>query len=157
MDSKLLNRSNRSGTSILADSGSADRQWSQVLQKQLARGLAVSEYGEAWLEYLGPRQLPSLVARGKNKELQELMSHYDGVVANPELQYITATPGFTEAKKLLENYLARPSSGSNGQVIRISPSVIEPIESDETDQPENLPAPLPSAEPEASLNSPNGV
>ena len=153
---KMVEPIQRSGSSILADAGSVDRQWAKVTE-QLARGLAVSEYGEAWLEYLGPRQLPSLVARGKNKELQELMSHYDGVVANPELQYITATPGFTETKKLLENYLARPSSGSNGQVIRISPSVIEPIDSDETDQPENLPAPLPSAEPEASLNSPNGV
>jgi len=89
--------------------------------------------------------------------LQELMSHYDGVVANPELRYITSTPGFTETKNLLEKYLGRPSSSSQGQIIRVSPSAVEPIKPDENHQPENLPAPLPSAEPEASLNSANGV
>jgi hypothetical protein len=153
---KIVEPINRSGSSILSDSGSSDRQRSKVTE-QLARGLAVSEYGEAWLEYLGPRQLPSLIARGKIAELQELMSHYDGVVANPELRYITSTPGFTETKNLLEKYLGRPSSSSQGQIIRVSPSAVEPIEPDENHQPENLPAPLPSAEPEASLNSANGV
>lgn len=153
---KIVEPINRSGTSILADSGSADRQWSS-LTKQLARGLAVSEYGEAWLEYLGPRQLPSLIARGKIAELQELMSHYDGVVANPELQYITATPGFSETRELLRRYLAQSAGGLNGRDSRALPSSVEPPSPVKRNQPEILPVPQPLAEPEPSLNSANGV
>ncbi len=147
----------RSGSSILADAGPKDRELNKVVQ-QLARGLAASEYGEAWLEYLGPLLLPSLMAGGKIAELQELLSHYDGVIANPELRYITVTPGFAETKALLENYLGPKSERAPDRVIRVVPTESESMESESQNiAPENLPAPLPSVEPEVTLNSANGV
>ena len=147
----------RRGSSILADAVPADRELNRVVQ-QLANGLAASEYGEAWLEYLGPLLLPSLMAGGKIAELQELLSHYDGVIANPELRYITATPGFAETKVLLENYLGPKSGRAPDRVIRVVPTESESMESENKNTaPENLPAPLPSAEPEVTLNSANGL
>ena len=147
----------RSRASMLADVGPADRELNRVVQ-QFAHGLAASEYGEAWLEYLGPLLLPSLMAGGKTAELQELLSHYDGVIANPELRYITATPGFAETKVLLENYLGPKSGRAPDRVIRVVPTESESMESENRNTaPENLPPPLPSAEPEVTLNSANGV
>ena len=116
--------------------------------EQLARGLAVSEYGEAWLEYLGPRQLPALIARGKTAELQELMTHYDGVVANPELQYITATDGFAETSYLLRRYLRKPVGDVGVEEIGVVPSAVAPAGTAEPAlKPETLPVPKPSLEP----------
>ena len=144
----------RSGSSVLMDTEPAFKTLRQATE-QLAAGLAVSEYGEAWLEYLGPRELPLLIAREKNSELQVLMSHYDGVVENPKLQYITATRGFSETRGLLRRYLGVPASGMDSQVIRISPTTAEPVESGPRDKPETLPVPQPANDEMPSLNRAN--
>jgi hypothetical protein len=146
----------RGGASVLVVPPSATGDLGKATAK-LARGLEVSEYGEAWLEYLAPRRLASLIARGKTAELQELLTHYDGVVANPELRYITATPGFAETRERLRRYLGQSTSDFNGRTIRVLPSTVEPPSSATRDQPEILPVPQSSAEPESRLNSANGV
>ena len=146
----------RDGASALVVPRSATGHFGKATE-QLARGLEVSEYGEAWLEYLAPRQLSSLLARGKTVELQELLSHYDGVVANPELRYITATPGFAETRERLRRCLGQSTSDVSGRNIGDLPSTVEPSPSATRDQPETLPVPQSSAEPESSFNSANGV
>ena len=149
----------RAGSSVLADSGAMSMQLRKATE-QLARGLAVSEYGEAWLEYLGPRQLPALIARGKTAELQELMTHYDGVVANPELQYITATDGFAETSYLLRRYLRKPVGDVGVEEIGVVPSAVAPAPAATVEpalKPETLPVPKPSLEPKPALNSATGV
>lgn len=146
----------RDGESILVVPQSATGNLGKATD-QLARGLEVSEYGEAWLEYLAPRQLSSLIAQGKTVELQELLTHYDGVVANPELRYITATPGFAETRERLRRYLGQSNSDLNGRTIRVIPSTVEPPSSATHDQPETLPAPQSSQGTEPSSNSANGV
>jgi hypothetical protein len=150
----------RDGASILVEPQSETGDLGKATE-QLARGLEVSEYGEAWLEYLAPRRLASLIAerktQGKTAELQELLTHYDGVVANPELRYITATPGFAETRERLKRYFGQSTSELNGRTIRVVPSTVEPPLSETRDQPETLPVPQSSAEPEPRLNSANGV
>jgi hypothetical protein len=144
----------RHGSSKQLTSGAAASQLAKATE-QLASGLAASEYGEAWLEYLAPHQLSSLLTQGKIAEVRELMSHYEGVVANPELQYITATPGFAETRSLLKRYLGESNTEMNGRVIRIVPSQVESTEAEASDQPETLPAPQPTEELESGLNPAN--
>ena len=50
----------RAGSSALMNTERAFKTLRKATE-QLAAGLAVSEYGEAWLEYLGPRELPLLI------------------------------------------------------------------------------------------------
>ena len=156
---EMIDAGNRAGSSVLVDSGTISMQLRKATE-QLARGLAVSEYGEAWLEYLGPRQLPALIARGKTAELQELMTHYDGVVANPELQYITATSGFAETRYLLGRSLGNSVSEMESGSIGVAPSTVKPVEptrSESGGKPETLPAPQPSVDETPDLNTATGV
>ncbi len=127
--------------------------------EQLTQGLTASEYGEAWLEYLGPDQLPALIAQGKMTELQELMTHYDGVVANPELQYIMATSGFAETRYLLRHYLGKPVHEMGSRSLGVAPLTVEPAEStrsESAEKPETLPAPQPAVDNAPGLNTATG-
>ena len=127
----------------------------QKSTSQLVRGLASQEHGDGWINYLAPAQIPSLVAAGDAAKLRELLTHYDGVVSNPELHSIANTRGFADTRSLLRHVVSQPAAA--GPALRqpeqrygsgqrtISPQRL-PI-------PENLPTPAP--EPDSpSLTAP---
>lgn len=145
----------RVGSTVRVDSARLISQLRKATE-QLTRGLTASEYGEAWLEYLGPDQLPALIAQGKMTELQELMTHYDGVVANPELQYIMATHGFAETRFLLRHYLGKPVDDVGSRSLDVVPLTVEPAvptRSESAEKPETLPAPQPSVDDAPGVNT----
>ena len=72
---------------------------------QLSQGLAGREGSDAWTDYLGVNRIVELMDVGATKQLRELLTHYDGVVANPELREITAINGFAETRRLLRLYV----------------------------------------------------
>ena len=145
----------RRNSSIPFDSDTANHRLLKVTET-LAKRLEVSEYGEAWLEYLNPRQIPALISEGKTDELQELLSHYDGVVANPELKYISVTLGFAETRNLLRSVLGRSIDQMEERAIRVTPTLAVPIDSGSVSPAETLPTPQPTVEQQPDLNPANG-
>ncbi|WP_146524642.1 hypothetical protein [Novipirellula artificiosorum] len=74
---------------------------SEVLSHALSEG----GHGEAWMDYLAPDRIHSLVESGNALALRELLTHYDGVVANPGLGPIATASGFAETRGLLHQML----------------------------------------------------
>ncbi len=75
--------------------------------QQLSHSLSIRPDGEAWLAYLAPHQINELLASGNSAGLRELLTHYDGVVGNPQLQSIVAANGFGTTRSLLRQYVSQ--------------------------------------------------
>ena len=104
---------------------------------------------------MNPRQIPALISERKTDELQELLSHYDGVVANPELKYISVTPGFAETRDLLRSVLGRSIDQMEERAIRVTPTLAVPIDSGSVSPAETLPTPQPTVEQQPDEQQPD--
>lgn len=101
--------------------------------------LALARYGggEAWIEHLRPDHIIALALEGKTSELNQLLTRYDQVVQNRELQVVSTIDGFAETRNHLRQYLRQPITSPAGTT---DESAIE-----------TLPAPAPEAAPEPRL------
>lgn len=121
---------------------------------RLQSNLSVRHDADVWLEYLAPARIIESIDRGDAPgSLRDLISNYDGVVANSGLRAIYSQPGFNETRELLRVYVdLRPSrqppaaaaaEETTGQ--EPAPSVLErPAE-----EAEELPTPPPAESPKA--------
>jgi hypothetical protein len=73
--------------------------------EQLSRSLAARADGEMWLEFLAPERIQSWIDEGDTEALAELLTHYDGVVGNPEYRSISSAKGFATTRSLLRQYV----------------------------------------------------
>ena len=73
--------------------------------EQLSRSLSAREDGQAWLEFLAPDRIGKWVEEGNTEALQEVLTHYDGVVGNPEYRSISSASGFASTRGLLRRHL----------------------------------------------------
>jgi hypothetical protein len=72
---------------------------------QLSRSLAERDDGEVWLEFLAPERIGPWIEDGNTEALQEVLTHYDGVVGNPEYRSISMANGFASTRSLLRQYV----------------------------------------------------
>jgi hypothetical protein len=75
--------------------------------QQLSRSLSTRRDGDVWMEYLAPDRISQWMASGNSAELHELLTHYDGVVGNPQLSSIAAARGFATTRSLLRQYVSQ--------------------------------------------------
>lgn len=93
----------RSGQAVRTDrSGSAEQL--RLACAQLSRSLAARDDGEVWLEFLAPERIGTWIENGDTEALQELLTHYDGVVGNPEYRSVSSARGFASTRSLLRQY-----------------------------------------------------
>ncbi len=118
---------------------------------RLTRSISARRDGEPWMNYLAPHRIVAALERGETTGLNELVVHYNGVVANPKLAFVANLDGFAATRSLLPQYLA----SLNGQIPAAGTEVIEqPPRQDrsESDSGESLlpvPTPVPLPEPQA--------
>ncbi len=74
---------------------------------QLALSLSAHPNGDGWKSYLTPDQISHWIAGGNLTQLRELLTHYDGVVANPQLTAVAAVSGFEATRRLLREYVSQ--------------------------------------------------
>jgi hypothetical protein len=74
--------------------------------QQLSRSLSTRQDGDVWMDYLAPDEISQWIASGNSAALRELLTHYDGVVGNPQLRSIAAVGGFATTRSLLRQYVA---------------------------------------------------
>ncbi|MGI9473529.1 MAG: hypothetical protein ACR2NZ_18450 [Rubripirellula sp.] len=121
----------------------------QASTEQLNRTLQTSQHGESWIEYLSPNEIPSLIAAGNIRRLRELLTHYDGVVGNPQLRNIANAKGFADTRGLLQQVLTQPvqQPQPSGNPLQRDPTPAPPTPAPPAPQrlpvPETLPAPAP--------------
>jgi hypothetical protein len=99
--------------------------------QQLSQSLTARQDGDAWMHYLAPHRVDALIQSGNSAELRELLTHYEGVLGNPQLRHITALNGFTATITLLRQYVGH------------SMELAEPLSDEPTI--ETLPIPEPKA------------
>jgi hypothetical protein len=102
----ILEPANGAAPSVAADPSDPARQLQSAAQ-QLVRGLSTRQDADVWMVYLAPDKIDQLIATGNVSELRELLSHYDGVVGNPQLRAIATTSGFAATRNLLDQYLSQ--------------------------------------------------
>ncbi|MEM6471912.1 MAG: hypothetical protein AAF802_20300 [Planctomycetota bacterium] len=84
---------------------------------------------EGWLEYLMPNRIVEAVGRGDISALPaDLARRYEAVTMNRELRQIQSLAGFQETRRLLGQWMARPS-------VPAVPSTTSPVEAAPLDQP----------------------
>lgn len=113
----------------------------QTFTTQLLASLQAEQHGQSWIEYLTPGEIPALVAAGETGKLRELLTHYDGVVGNPQLRSVAMTKGFAETHGLLRKILSR-----SGRSMDRSQERNPGKRPQRLPVPETLPAPAPEAE-----------
>ena len=116
---------------------------------------------DVWLDYLGPGRIVSSIDNGDPpSSLRDLITNYDGVVANSSLSPIYRASGFDETRELLRVYVDLPATESKSApsaATKVAPAPPAPRppqaadDSSEEDQPEELPAP---AEPDQDREAP---
>jgi hypothetical protein len=114
--------------------------------------------GDIWLDYLGPGRIVSAIEKGAPpSSLKDLVTNYDGVVANSSLRPIYRASGFDETRELLRVYVDLPQAESKSTsptpaAPAPAPPAAQPpqapdtAEVPETEQQEELPAPKPTEE-----------
>lgn len=91
--------------SVPIDTQSSDLEAAlRIATQQLTRSL-FQRYGNDWVEYLASHRISRLVAESNTVRIQQLLTHYDGVIANPELQVVTTLPGFFETRELMIRFV----------------------------------------------------
>jgi hypothetical protein len=115
--------------------------------------------GDVWLDYLAPGRIVSSIEKGEPpNSLRDLITNYDGVVANSSLRPIYRASGFDATRELLRVYVDLPQaeSKSTSPAPASAPPAAQPpqapdaADAPETEVREELPAPKPAAEdPEA--------
>ncbi len=70
--------------------------------EQLIRSLSTRQDADVWMVYLAPDKIEPLIASGNLAELRKLLSHYDGVVGNPQLRPIATASGFAATRSFLQ-------------------------------------------------------
>ena len=108
---------------------------------QLVASLHAEEHGQSWIDYLSPGEIPALVAAGETAKLRELLTHYDGVVGNPQLRSVAKKRGFAETHGLLRHILSQRGRSSDRSLERKPGKRPQRLP-----VPETLPAPAPEAE-----------
>lgn len=121
--------------------------------EQLARGLSELDDGGAWIEFLAPNRVREFIAQGDAEPLTELLSRYDGIINNPEMESIVRITGFQETRSLLRQYVGRPVESQVEE-----PSILEesllPADSPLLDEPKT--ELLPPAKPTTASTNTNG-
>lgn len=80
---------------------------------RLQSNLSRRQDGDVWLEYLNPARIITSIQRGDPPgSLRDLITNYDGVVANTSLRSIYTIDGFDETRELLRVYVDLPSKGA---------------------------------------------
>jgi hypothetical protein len=110
--------------------------------------------GDVWLDYLAPGRIVSSIENGAPpNSLRDLITNYDGVVANSSLRPIYRASGFDETRELLRVYVDLPQAESKAASPAPAPPAAQPPQvqdgeeaSEEAAQPEELPAPKPAGE-----------
>ena len=75
--------------------------------EELSRSLLARRDGDAWMAYLAPHRIIELTTSGNSAELRELLTHYDGVVGNPQMGSVAAASGFVATRNLLRQYVSQ--------------------------------------------------
>jgi hypothetical protein len=119
--------------------------------------------GDVWLDYLAPGRIVSSIEKGEApSSLRDLITNYDGVVANSSLRPIYRASGFDETRELLRVYVDLPQTESKSTSPAPAPAPApappaaqppqapDAADAPDTEEPEELPAPKPAEEdPEA--------
>jgi hypothetical protein len=117
---------------------------------RLTRSISARRDGEPWMTYLAPNRITAAIERGEITALPELVQHYNGVVANPQLAFIANLDGFAATRRLLPQYLASLNSQPPAAVPATVPDVSEtPSEQDSGESLLPAPDPVPLPEPQA--------
>jgi hypothetical protein len=80
--------------------------------RRLSQNLSVRKNGHTWMEYLAPDRISLLIATGNTAELRELLTHYDGVVGNPQLRIVAEAHGFGATRILLKQYVSQSAASA---------------------------------------------
>jgi hypothetical protein len=117
---------------------------------RLQTNLSVRHDADVWLDYLAPARIIQCIDRGTApSSLRDLISHYDGVVANSGLRAIYTIDGFNETRELLRVYVdlpptRTPSGPAEGTTNQAPPPANPPAAIERPlDDAEELPLPPP--------------
>ncbi len=139
---------------------------------KLRRSLARSREESTWVGYLQPGAIESLADRLHNGrgfsdiatgEVRGLIANFDGVSANPDLNWLSRSPGFHESRTALAELLsvlgeepAEEFTAEPGLKNAVEKTTVQPrVQSQPTEKPksntkepmEELPAPVPDGVP----------
>ena len=90
--------------------------------------------GDVWQNYLAPQTIVDTIDQGLDPQtLRELLRNYNGILANPSLASIRNAAGFSETRRLLQQFIergpitdpTRPATNVSPQLER-TPSAAEP-------------------------------
>ena len=88
---------------------------------RLMRSLAVQRDVEVWSNYLAPDRIVAAIEQGNPASLAQLTDHYDGVVANQQLAWLTRLDGFAATRSLLHQYLGSQQMPMRGPINATQP------------------------------------